>query len=41
MRSVRAFLVLGAFFAFTVPLMPLQLLLLKTGSRYARTLPHW
>ena len=41
MRSLRAFLVLGAFFAFTFPLMPLQLLLLKTGSRYARTFPHW
>jgi len=41
MRSVRAFLVLAAFFAFTLPLMPLQLLLLKTGSRYARTFPHW
>ena len=39
MRSVRAFLVLGAFFAFTFPLMPLQLLLLRTGSRYARTFP--
>jgi 1-acyl-sn-glycerol-3-phosphate acyltransferase len=41
MRSVRAFLVLSTFFAFTVPLMPLQLLLLHTGSRYARTFPHW
>jgi lyso-ornithine lipid O-acyltransferase len=41
MRSLRAFLVLGAFFAFTLPLMPLQFLLLKTGSRYARTFPHW
>jgi lyso-ornithine lipid O-acyltransferase len=41
MRSVRAFLVLGAFFAFTFPLMPLQLLFLWTGSRYARTFPHW
>ena len=41
MRSLRAFLVLGVFFAFTLPLMPLQLLLLKTGSRYARTFPHW
>ena len=41
MRSLRAFLVLGAFFALTLPLMPLQLLLLKTGSRYARTFPHW
>jgi len=41
MRSLRAFLVLATFFAFTLPLMPLQLLLLKTGSRYARTFPHW
>ncbi len=41
MRSLRAFLVLGAFFAFTFPLMPIQLLLLWTGSRYARTFPHW
>jgi lyso-ornithine lipid O-acyltransferase len=41
MRSVRAFLVVAAFFAFTIPLMPLQLLFLATGSRYARTFPHW
>ncbi|MEZ5875536.1 MAG: lysophospholipid acyltransferase family protein [Hyphomicrobiales bacterium] len=41
MKSVRAFLVLAAFFAFTVPLMPLQLLFLWTGSRYARTFPNW
>lgn len=41
MRSVRAFLVLTAFFVFTVPLMPLQLLFLWTGSRYARSFPHW
>ena len=41
MRSLRAFLVLSAFFAFTFPLMPLQLLFLRTGSRYARTFPHW
>ena len=41
MRNLRAFLVLGAFFAFTLPLMPLQLLLLKAGSRFARTFPHW
>jgi lyso-ornithine lipid O-acyltransferase len=41
MRSLRAFLVLGAFFALTLPLMPLQLLLVKTGSRYARSFPHW
>ncbi|MGH6866807.1 MAG: lysophospholipid acyltransferase family protein [Methyloceanibacter sp.] len=41
MRSVRAFLVLATFFAFTLPLMPLQLLFLRTGSRYARTFPNW
>lgn len=41
MRSVRSFLVLAAFFAFTLALMPVQLLLLATGSRHARTFPHW
>jgi 1-acyl-sn-glycerol-3-phosphate acyltransferase len=41
MRSLRASLVLGAFFALTLPLMPFQLLLLAAGSRYARTFPHW
>ena len=41
MRNLRAFLVLAAFFAFTFPLMPLQLLFLRTGSRFARTFPHW
>ena len=41
MRSVRAFLVLATFFAFTVPLMPLQLLFMRTGSRFARTFPNW
>jgi 1-acyl-sn-glycerol-3-phosphate acyltransferase len=41
MRSLRAFLVLASFFAFTLPLMPLQLLFLWTGSDYARSFPHW
>ena len=41
MRGLRALLVLAAFFAFTFPLMPLQLLFLWTGSRYARTFPNW
>ncbi len=41
MKNVRAFLVLATFFALTVPLMPLQLLLVRTGSRFARTFPHW
>src|SRR4029450_5330418 len=39
MRSVRAFLVLATFFAFTIPLMPLQLLSLATGPRYAHNFP--
>lgn len=41
MRRLRAALVLAAFFAFTLPLMPLQLLFRWTGSRYARIFPHW
>src|SRR6476660_1453397 len=41
MRGFRAWLVSAAFFAFTFPLMPLQLLFLWTGSRYARTFPNW
>jgi lyso-ornithine lipid O-acyltransferase len=41
MRGLRAFFVLAAFFAFTIPLMPLQLFFLATGSRYVRTFPHW
>jgi 1-acyl-sn-glycerol-3-phosphate acyltransferase len=41
MRALRSWLVLSAFFAFTFPLMPLQLLFLRTGSRYARTFPNW
>jgi lyso-ornithine lipid O-acyltransferase len=41
MRNVRAFLVLVTFFAFTLPLMPLQLLFVRTGSRFARAFPHW
>lgn len=41
MRDLRACLVLAAFFAFTFPLMPLQLLFLWTGCSYARTFPHW
>ncbi len=34
-------MVFTTFFAFTLPLMPLQLLFLRTGSRFARTFPHW
>ena len=41
MHNVRAFLVLATFFAFTLPLMPLQHVLVRSGSRFARTFPHW
>ncbi|MFO1170517.1 MAG: lysophospholipid acyltransferase family protein [Hyphomicrobiaceae bacterium] len=41
MIGLRAGTVLAVFFALTVPLMPVQLLLVRTGSRYARTFPHW
>jgi 1-acyl-sn-glycerol-3-phosphate acyltransferase len=41
MISLRASVVLALFFLLTIPLMPLQLLLVWTGSRYARTFPHW
>ncbi|MEM7191765.1 MAG: lysophospholipid acyltransferase family protein [Pseudomonadota bacterium] len=41
MKNVRAFLVLATFFAFTLPLMPLQHVFVRTGSRFARTFPHW
>lgn len=41
MKNARAFLVLATFFAFTVPLMPLQHLFVRTGSRFARSFPHW
>ena len=41
MIGLRAGTVLACFFALTWPLMPVQLLLVKTGSRYARTFPHW
>ena len=41
MKNLRAFLVLAAFFVFTLPLMPLQLMFVRTGSRFARTFPHW
>jgi 1-acyl-sn-glycerol-3-phosphate acyltransferase len=41
LNHIRAFLVLAAFFAFTIPLMPLQLLFLATHSRWARSFPNW
>ena len=39
MRSLRAFLVLSAFFALTLPLMPLQLLLRQDGLALCPQLP--
>ncbi len=41
MGAVRGGAVLSGFFALTVPLMPLQALLVRMGSRHARTFPHW
>jgi 1-acyl-sn-glycerol-3-phosphate acyltransferase len=41
MVSLRAGFVLALFFLLTMPLMPFQLLLVRTRSRYARTFPHW
>lgn len=41
MKNLRAFLVLATFFAFTLPLMPLQHLFVRSKSRFARTFPHW
>lgn len=41
MISIRAGVVLALFFLLTFPLMPLQLLLVRAGSRYARGFPHW
>ncbi len=39
--SIRAGLSLAGFLALTLPLMPLQWLLIKSGSRAQRALPHW
>lgn len=39
--SLRASAVLAGFFAFTVPLMPVQALLLKVSPRAARRFPNW
>lgn len=39
--SLRAGLVLTAFMALTLPLMPVQALLLRLSTRAARRLPHW
>ena len=41
MGTYRGGAVLAGFFALTVPLMPVQALLLRLGSRHARTFPHW
>ena len=41
MIGLRAGVVLGLFFLLTFPLMPVQLLLIASGSRWARTFPHW
>lgn len=39
--ALRAGLVLASFMAFTLPLMPLQALLLRTWPEGARRFPHW
>jgi len=39
--GLRAATVLAGFFGLTVPLMPVQAALVRTGSRHARTFPHW
>lgn len=41
MNKVRATSVLAAFMTLTVPLMPVQALLLKVSTRAARRFPHW
>lgn len=41
MSKLRATAVLVVFMALTVPLMPVQALLLKTSVRAARRFPHW
>ena len=40
LRAVRAGAILAGFLALTLPLMPVQLLLVRLGSRHARTFPH-
>ena len=39
--SLRASAVLAAFFGLTLPLMPVQALLLRVSDRAARRFPHW
>lgn len=41
MRNLRAFLLISGFMAFTVPLMPVQLVLRAIGGEPARRFPHW
>jgi lyso-ornithine lipid O-acyltransferase len=41
MRTARAMTVIAAFAALTLPLMPVQALLLRVSRRHARTFPHW
>ena len=40
-ESLRASTVLAAFFGFTLPLMPVQALLLKVSPSAARRFPNW
>lgn len=39
--TIRATLIFVGFLGLTLPLMPLQWLLIKTGSKQQRRLPHW
>ena len=41
MSTLRAATLLAGFASLTLPLMPVQQLLVATGSRHARTFPHW
>jgi 1-acyl-sn-glycerol-3-phosphate acyltransferase len=41
MSNLRAATLLAGFALLTLPLMPVQRLLVATGSRHARTFPHW
>ena len=38
---LRATMILAGFMGLTLPLMPVQWVLLKTSPRWARTFPHW
>ena len=41
MRKLRAVIILLLFMIFTVPLMPVQLVLRHVNTRWARAFPHW